>query len=169
MKDGDETIASVSIPSIDVPNRSLGLELDPNRSDRLVVGLNENRQGWIYLPGLSDDVRERIFSGSVRPHAVAFSNEVNYLGDRVEANPYSAARREFDSLEMTVRRWVYHPTAGVVIDIHENGDLTKEGLVTREDPLPISTPTTKATLALVGLDFTDEVSKRASFVMLKYL
>ena len=121
VKDGDETIESVSIPSIDVRNRTLDLELDPGQSNRLVVSLNENRQGWIFLPGLSDEVRERIFSGSVRPHAVAFSNEVNYVGDRVAVSPYSAVRRQFDSLEMTVRRWVYHPTAGVAIGLHENG------------------------------------------------
>ena len=169
VKDGDETMESVSIPSIDIPNRTLDLKLDSNRSDRLIVSLNENRQGWIYIPGLSDDVRERIFLGSVRPHAVAFSNEVNYLGDRVEVSPYSAVRREFDSLEMSVRQWVYHPRAGVAIDLHENGELITEALVTREDPLSISTPTTKATVALVGLDLTDEVPNRASFVMLKYL
>ena len=169
VKDGDEAIESVSIPSIEVSSRILDLELDPERSDRLIASLNGNRQGWIYIPSLSDDVRERIFSGSVQPHAVAFSNEVNDLGDRVEVSPYSAVRGEFDSLEMTVREWMYHPMAGVAIDLRENGELITEGLVTREDPLPISTPTTKATVALVGIDLTGEVPNRASFVLLKYL
>ena len=78
-------------------------------------------------------------------------------------------RREFDSLEMTIRQWVYHPTAGVAIDLRENGELIAEGLVTREAPRSISTATTKATVALVGLDLPDEVPNRASFVMLKHL
>ena len=169
VKDGEETIESVNIPSIEVASRILDLELDPDRSDRLIASLNGNRQGWIYIPKLSDDVRERIFSGSVRPHAVAFSNEVNYLGDRLEVSPYSAVRREFDSLEITVKEWIYHPVAGVAIDLHENGELITEGLVTQEDALPISTPTTKATVALVGIDLTGEAPNRASFVMLKYL
>ena len=168
LKDGEQ-FKSIEIAPIDFAERRLSVELDPSAEDSMLVKSNSNSQGRILFRTLDSRLRGRIFSGSVKPDVVSYTEEANEIGDRIGVNQASVDKQAFQGLEMLVKQWIYSPEAGVGVDIFVDDERIAEGrVVTRENPLAVKFRARNATIALVTLDLQDEVRKRAKFVLLMY-
>lgn len=168
LEDGTES-ESVEIGPINLADRELTLELDPDRDDRLIVHSNSNPQGQILLRSIDRHLRDRIFAGTVKPLAVSYTEEANKIGDRVEVDQASVTRPEFQDLEVVINQWIYKPEAAVGIDVFMGDErVAEDEVVTRQNPIAIEHDALKAMVAIATLDFQDDVQKRAKFIVLKY-
>ena len=168
LRNGEPVGQARKVGSLDLERRELRAELDPTNDGRMLVKLNDFNQGYVSFQGLDPGLRERIFSGTSKPHAISDTNEVKEIGEFAVASGGSAVKREFAGLRMRVVRWTYNP-AGLVLDIYLGDDRVAEASIGRDQPLAITRPEMKLIIGLLVLDLRDDSRRRARFVLLKYL
>ena len=147
-------------------DRQLSASLDPADPSRILVQSGRHQQGYVLVNNLQGDLRNAISSGLNRPHSIAWSEEVNAIGQSIHVHGTSAVQSAFDNLTMSVAGWSFDP-AGVTVTLYRDGSRLAEALITRDQPLSIES--LKIVVGLLTLDLTDDTRRRAQFVLLKYL
>ncbi len=167
------------IDGVDIAARELRAEIDPENTKRMRVNtIKKQVQGHIYFEHLARDLRERIFSGTSQPFAIAYTEKVGPESGVIGVSEDSAVQEVFQSVTMKITGWNYDPNdVGVWLDVYIGDVPVQWGVVSRQRAMVISAPM-KLIIGLLGLDLTEPSSeldlkepprKYARFVLLKYL
>ena len=164
LRNGEVTGPQITVSALDIPNRELSVALEPADQGKIPVLKNGHQQGYIRSGGL-DAFCEKNFTGANKPYAIATSQPVHNPGERVGVDANSAIKEIFEKLTLQVRSWHY-PSEGVNIAVFNDEEPIVNGIVTRDEALPI--PELKLIVGLLALDLREAEDRRAQFVFLKF-